>query len=240
MKILIKLTLLSALSLSAFAQVDLTLLEQNKILLATPNIDERDLEDFITEFNKFPAILHQEMIKKGGKINLIHGDGVTADPTWNAGKKTFDGRGWEHVPGSGGAPYAKIPTRIVVNHLYDNHGSVNLVLHEHGHTLDNTYKDRGVSSSHAWKELMANNPEIKDYLHRCGNYCNNNENERFAELLSFYYHSEESRLDLEIKFPEIAQFFKEFVNIKDVTYSKKKSTSPKDRKGKGLLRWLSE
>lgn len=221
MKILTCFSLLMLLSLGAHAQVDRKELSKNKIILVSENIDERDLEDFMTEFRKFPTHLNKEIIKKGGTIHLIHGNGVTDDPTWKNGDRTFDGRSWENVPGSGGIPRIKRPTRIVVNRFNEGHGSINLFLHEHAHTLDYTYKIKGVSNSPLWRDLIARNENVSTYLRKCGRYCNENENERFAELFALYHHSPESRQEMEEAIPEIANFFKTFTSIKEVMNAKK-------------------
>lgn len=220
MKILNLLPLLALLSFSTFAQVSKSELSRNKIILVSDNVDERDLEDFMKEFAKFPIHLNQEIIKKGGSIHLIHGNGVSDDPSWKSGAQTFDGRGWENVPGGGGVPRIRRPTRIVVNRLYDGHGSINLFLHEQAHTLDYTYKDKGVSNSQVWKDLMTKNENINSYLRKCGRYCNENENERFAELFAIYHHSAESRAEMIQMLPEVADYFRNLTSIKKATNAK--------------------
>lgn len=79
--------------------------ETNDIFVTTPGVNTKDIENFLVEFKKFPSMLHLELVKSGGKIHLIHGEGVTDDPDWQKEhSSTFDGRAWSRVPGSGGYP----------------------------------------------------------------------------------------------------------------------------------------
>ncbi|MFA5583092.1 MAG: hypothetical protein WDA09_02665 [Bacteriovoracaceae bacterium] len=197
-----------------------TFFEEENIFVTTENAHPKDIQTFLNEFRKFPNELHQEMMRQGGKIHLIHGESVIDDPSWlQEHSNTFDGRAWKQVPGAGGFPYYGTPTRLVVNHLNNKtrHGSSNLFLHEHAHSLDSTYSYHGISSSNTWKKLMRQNPQVEGYLNtKCVNrYCTDNEPERFAELFSLYFHSEETRQEMERVVPKIADFFKN-LNVRTI------------------------
>jgi hypothetical protein len=119
------------------------------------------------------------------------------------------------VPGAGGDPFEngwdQNPTYIVVNHLYDNHGSINLVLHEHAHALDSTRSLREISNSTRWKAI-ALKPKTSHFLTDiCGNYCTDNINEGFAELFAYYYACQSTREEIEKNLPPVAKFFKELI-----------------------------
>ena len=122
----------------------------NKIIAKT-DLSVNYVEQFKNEFEKFPQSLRIELTNAGNKIHIMEGSGVTVDPTWEpTHEKTFDGRPWSEVPGGGGSTakgYKKSPTRVVINHLYDNHGSANMLLHEHGHSLDSIRSRHGISNS---------------------------------------------------------------------------------------------
>lgn len=202
-------------SLDSFTSI----FEKQNIFVATPDVKPKDIQLFLNEFKKFPPALHKEMMRSGAKIHLIHGQGVNDDPTWpREYSDTFDGRAWNGVPGAGGFPFAGEPTRIVINSLNNKHGSSNLVLHEHAHSLDSTYSNFGISSSHTWKKLMADNPQVEEYMNRkCPQrYCTDNEVERFAELFSLYHHSSETREEMEKIVPKIARFFKNLRTAEDL------------------------
>lgn len=206
-------------STSVFALDEATLkyLERNNIILKTDGIIDEDVMDFLSEYQKFPLHLREEMISRRAKIHLIHGHGVTDDPSWGMSKKTFDGRDWSTVPGAGGSPKWGRPTRIVVNRMYEGHGSENLFLHEHAHALDSTYKTDGVSSSREWRSVLKNSPNAESYLSRIcrDNYCLV-EREGFAELFTRYFNSEETRLEIEQELPLIAEFFRNLKSIKNL------------------------
>lgn len=207
-----KFILLIFLSFSVFAQEDF--FHSNNIILKSENIPQEFIDDFIVQFNKFPESLMSEMLSRKAKIHLIIGQGVTDDPTWGLSSSTFDGRSWSNVPGAGGNPRWGKPTRIVVNRLHEGHGSVNLFLHEHAHALDSTYKTDGASNSKAWKELLKK-AHIKEYLKTIckKDYCLI-PREAFAETFARYFESEDNRREVEIKTPEIAQFFLGLESIK--------------------------
>lgn len=204
------------------------------------NIDQKYLNQFLFEISKFPANLNREMIARGSEINLLQGSGVTADSSWiPTNQATFDGRPWSEVPGSGGHTILhadKVPTRIVANHLYDNHGSVNLVLHERAHTLDYLYLSSGVSGSKVWKDLMASNPGIENFINEIctEGYCNK-EDEAFAELFAYNYACPATQKDLKEKFPKVSNFFKnlssiERIHLAEATLAKRARVLERERK----------
>lgn len=192
----------------------------NKIIPKT-ELSLHFVEQFKNHFEKFPLNLRQELIKAGNKIHIMEGSGVTVDPTWiPTNQQTFDGRPWSEVPGGGGSTargYKKTPTRIVINNLYDHHGSTDLFLHEHGHSLDSIRSIHGISNSDTWKELMASQEGSSKFLDEiCGNYCTKNIEEGFAELFANYHACEESRVQMEREVPRIAEFFRRFNSTKNL------------------------
>lgn len=191
----------------------------NKIVPKT-SLTLNYVEQFKNHFEKFPLTLRQELIQAGNKIHIMEGSGVTVDPTWIPSHQlTFDGRPWSEVPGGGGSTargYQKAPTRIVINHLYDNHGSSDMFLHEHGHSLDSIRKIHGLSKSKVWGDVLASEPDSTRFLDDiCGSYCTNNLEEGFAELFANYHGCQESREQMEREVPRIAEFFSKFNSTKN-------------------------
>lgn len=191
---------------------------QNKIVAKT-NLSVGFVEQFRNEFAKFPASLHSEMMRAGNKIHIMEGNGVTVDPTWSpTHEKTFDGRPWSEVPGGGGSTargYQKSPTRIVINNFYSHHGSSNLFLHEHGHSLDSINSLHGISNSQVWSDLMTSETGVQAFLTDiCGTYCTENVEEGFAELFANFHACPESRTQLENELPKVADFFTRFTSTK--------------------------
>lgn len=192
----------------------------NKIVAKT-DLSVNFVEQFKNEFEKFPTSLHGELMKAGNKIHIMEGAGVTVDPTWSpTHEKTFDGRPWSEVPGGGGSTargYQKSPTRIVINNFYSHHGSVNLFLHEHGHSLDSIKSLHGISNSQVWSDLMTSESKAQAFLMDvCGTYCTENVEEGFAELLANFHACPESRTQLEKELPKVADFFTRFTSTKNL------------------------
>lgn len=176
-------------------------LADNGAVAVSSGIARRDLIPFALEYSKFPAALRQFLVSRGAPVRLIRGRGVSDDPTWPTWLNTPDGRAWTEVPGSGGNP-----TRIVVNRLYDGHGSVNLVLHERAHTLDQLL---GYPSSQArWRELMSSSATLQFIGADCGEYCSNQPREAFAELFAIYYSCPARQAAMRGQLPSVAAYFR--------------------------------
>ncbi len=206
--------------------------KMNKIIPKT-QLSVNYVEQFKNEFEKFPASLRAELTKAGNKIHIMQGAGVTVDPTWEpTHEKTFDGRPWSEVPGGGGSTargYKKAPTRIVINHLYDHHGSANMFLHEHGHSLDSIRTLHGISNSSTWAELLNEEPKIQSFLNDvCGTYCTENVEEGFAELFANYHGCYESKMQMINEIPRAAEFFSRFKTTRKLSQIWNDNTGSED------------
>lgn len=155
-----------------------------------------------------------------------------------------------------------VPTRIVVNQLYNytnpvgGHGSVNLYLHEHAHSLDSLYADHDISSSPAFKNLFKNEENVRYLRKACSSHCGTGTNvapiEAFAELFATYHACQSARETMEAEAPEIANFFADLVSVKefkikenrkqglDLIPEEKKSSTPVRRPRRGLLKVLGD
>ncbi len=178
-------------------------LEKNGVVRVSAQIDQPHLVQFALEFEKVPQALREKMVAKSSRVRLIQGRGVAEDPEWPAGSvSTFDGRRWSTVPGSGGGV-----TRIVVNRLYQGHGSINLVLHEYAHSLNSLVSEDFISKSQTWARLWRENPAFVGFIKRsCGSYCVDNADEAFAESVAYYYSCDANRRGIELSYPEMARF----------------------------------
>lgn len=173
-------------------EADLDQFLQENHVTSVNAIAHQYLVQFAFELKRFPETLLSALAAKGANFRILQGHGVTEDPTWPASETTtFDGRPWNRVPGAGGNP-----TRVVVNRLYQGHGSINLVLHEHGHTLDfyGVPRNDVLSSSPEWKNVMARDRGFMKLMNEvCGGYCTRNPTEAFAEAFAIYYSCEKGR-----------------------------------------------
>ncbi len=146
---------------------------------------------------------------------------------------TEGARKWDLVSGSGGVftnPNEINPTRIVINRLYKalhklpsgeivewDQGATNLVLHEHGHALDNLYGHHTISSSKKWKDAL-DDEKTKSFVAKIfdPSYEGAFEEEGFAEAFSYYHSCPESRRQMEENAPKLAEFFRDFKTVKEL------------------------
>lgn len=194
-------------------------LQSNNISVVPGNVVQpANVDKFLQSYRKFPQSLRTEMVGRRARITIMEGEGVKTDPTFTDAE-TFDGRDWSKVPGSGGevSKHFNIPTRIVVNSLTHNHGSADLVLHEHAHTLDSLYGRHGISSSGAWHNLIGAEPSHMDFLKLLGgDYTSRHPEEAFAEAFAYYFNCEATRKHMEEEVPQFAEFFKNLSSVKDL------------------------
>lgn len=195
------------------------ILAANNIILATDISDTKYIEEFLAQFYSFPENLRSRMIAKGIKVELIEGDSVKDNPRRSnsfvgTDKLARSGRVTTDLPGLGGTRF--IPTQIVVNHLYHKHGSNNLFLHEHGHTMDSTLMGKKISRyNQDWKNLSST-PRYREFLKMLceDDYCLDFSDEAFAESFAYYNGCDETRKQMERNVPEIAKFFRDLNNSK--------------------------
>ncbi len=160
---------------------------------------------FSWELKKFPETLRKHMVRSGREIRVLTGNGVGEDPKFPSIETTGkDSRRYRGVPGTGGPV-----TTIVVNKLYQGHGSSSLVLHEHAHTLDYLGvpgRATPLSSDPEWQKIIAEDGVYRESIaDTCGEYCTSSPLEAFAETFSMYYACEKSRAIVE-RSPRVVKF----------------------------------
>ena len=108
----------------------------------------------------------------------------------------YTGLTWDDVPGAGGydTPIARIGYSEPL--FENNHGSINLELHEFAHSVDNyitgEWNDNSLSSSDEFLDIWES--EVEGIL--SDSYFINYNEEYFAEVFAMYYLDETSRLEL--------------------------------------------
>lgn len=208
------------------------LMSANNIRVVAGTAETRDLQNLMEDFSRFPASLREEMKSRGARINLIVGRGVSEDPSWAEERarapenrkqdwdRTHDGRLFSEIPGTGGsAGNPGTPTRIVINRLYEGHGSSSLFLHEYAHTLDRLYPETPISRSAVWREALSRDTNGRRFLSQvCSNYCLDEQHpeEAFAELFAYYNACPETRTQLQNYMPNISWLFENMTTARDL------------------------
>lgn len=188
---------------------------QNQATFVNGQVETKYMAAAARDLKKFPESLNQEMLENNAKIHLIYGQSVSEDPSWDhPGATTLDGRDWASIPGTGGHPPEGIPTRVVVNRLYEGH-SANVILHELAHTLDSLYERKGISNSADWQFIFTLTESRKLIQAVCNDVCNDNSEEAFAEMFAYYHNCENTRWYLEKKAPTMASYFKNLKRIRE-------------------------
>lgn len=164
-----------------------------------------DLNAVNAEIAKMPPKALKAIKDAGSRMDLVANGGITSHPDavhlkgvtprgWEG-----TGRTWDTVPG-GGASDKGGATIIVANKLRGAHGSANLVLHEHAHTLDAAIGSNGPhTSSAAWKAIHSSHQWPTAYQR-------NHPEEAFAESFAKYYHGKDTRAYVPMA---VREFFRE-------------------------------
>jgi len=194
-------------------------LKENAVVKVN-DIRESYVIQFAVEIRKFPTAPELYLAKNGGDFHILEGHGIGEDPSMGAFVKTFDGRTWMDVVGGGNEI-----TRIVVNRLYEGHGSANVVLHERAHTLDIhglPLHKSAFSKDPAWDDIMKHDVDFALVMNKvCGDYCMQNPNEAFAESFAMYFACPKTRDYLKDS-PKVMNFMKKFT---DGTYFPRNSSA---------------
>ncbi len=203
---------------TSLEQFSAELTSNNISVIPGNTVQPANVDKFLQSYRKFPQSLRTEMVGRSARISIMEGEGVKTDPSFNHAQ-TFDGRDWSKVPGSGGevSQHHNIPTRIVINSLTHNHGSMDLVLHEHAHTLDSLYGGQGISKSGTWHNLVGADPSHLDFMKLLnGDYTAQHPEEAFAESFAYYFSCEATRKHMEEEVPQLAAFFQNLNSVKDL------------------------
>ncbi|MDC3415326.1 anthrax toxin lethal factor-related metalloendopeptidase [Aquibacillus salsiterrae] len=186
-------------------------------LVIVPNeiSDQLSLFVMLERINRIDRPVLQLLVVQGVKIRLFEGS-LTDEPLL-AYLKSERPRGykgdvtWDDVPGSGGSWLisAKIGSSMPGN----GHSSINLELHEIGHTVYNlllTDRSFATSLEDAWKL------EVKTVFGK-KEYFNNYESEYFSEMFASYYYSDSSNYDIKKNAPETYRVLSNLESLKSST-----------------------
>ncbi len=170
-------------------------------------IEEREaaLNEVMDIYSRLPVNLLITLRQRNRGIYVV-ADNVTTHPAMESYANVrprgwAEGRTWSEVPGAGATN--RHGTIIAGNSIHRGHGSVDLILHEVGHTVDRYFKDRDgtmdFSNTRVFSEINGSTPFETLYGASAG-YQSSNDEENFAEMFALYFASSETRQHLSEKF----------------------------------------
>ncbi|WP_158633981.1 anthrax toxin lethal factor-related metalloendopeptidase [Radiobacillus deserti] len=184
-----------------------------KSLIVIPEIVENvnALIPMVKRINSIDRPILELLVDQGVKIRLFEGS-LTDEPLlyylkWEKPRGWTKDVTWEDVPGAGGGWLisAKIGASVPGN----GHGSINLELHEIGHTvyqLLSTSSQHRTSMNRLWEEEVSSMFPDQSYFETYTS-------EYFAESFAYYYCNERTRKKLHQLAPNTYQFFQQFHSI---------------------------
>lgn len=175
-------------------------------------VREEALNEVMDIYSRLPVSLITTLRQRNRGIDVV-ADNVTTHPAMRSYQNVrprgwAEGRTWSEVPGAGAT--GNHGTIIAGNSLHRGHGSVDLILHEVGHTVDRYFKNRGAgmdfSSSRMFTEINTATP-FGPLYGPSASYQQSNEEENFAEMFALYFATPETRQHLSETFPEGHRYF---------------------------------
>lgn len=177
------------------------------IVLPNGDFDQIAAESMITRIEEIHFNILTKLADQQVKVKLFNGkltDELLLSHLRGVVPKGWEGTGktWDDVPGSGGS--LLVAARIGYSGKGNGHGSVNLELHEIGHSVDRRLF-QSISGSFKFKEIW---DEEKQRLFLGRNYFLNHPEEYFAEAFAMYYLGEMTRGQLKFMAPKTYLFIK--------------------------------
>lgn len=177
-----------------------------------PEEREAALNEVMDIYSRLPVNLLITLRQRNRGIDLV-ADNVTNHPAMESyanrrPRGWAEGRTWSEVPGAGAT--GRHGTIIAGNSLHRGHGSVDLILHEVGHTVDRYFKDRDgtmdFSNTRIFSEVNSATP-FEALYGRSAGYQSSNDEENFAEMFALYFATPETRQHLSEIFPAGHSYF---------------------------------
>ncbi|MBM7569881.1 hypothetical protein JOC48_000350 [Aquibacillus albus] len=184
----------------------------HNLVVIPENIENTlSLTVMLNRINRIDRSVLQLLVNQGVKIRLFEGS-LTDEPLLFhlRGEKP---RGWEKditwddVPGAGGNWL--ISAKIGASMPGSGHGSINLELHEIGHTVYRlllTNERFAEKIEFIWKEEVHEMFPEKDYFIQYPS-------EYFSEMFAYYYYSKRSNYEMRNKAPLTYAFFERFQQL---------------------------
>ena len=176
----------------------------SKIIVLPGNQDDwKHASAIIERVSGLPEGLLQSLIAKKIKIKLFTGsltDQAEAAHLKGIKPRGYNTKSWDDVPGMGGGKTVLV--KIGYSDRGMDHNSINLELHELGHSVDQIVLDDISKTNYfqsIWKKEVEN-------LFPNQSYFINYPEEYFAEAFAMFYFDSESRAELSTKAPLTYQY----------------------------------
>ncbi|WP_102346462.1 anthrax toxin lethal factor-related metalloendopeptidase [Bacillus sp. Marseille-P3661] len=189
------------------------------ILLPNENdYDHKEVRSMVSRISKIhPTLLH-DLVVNNVKIKLFTGKLTDEGPFTHLSGISPRGwspnKTWDQVPGAGGTYIAA--AKIGASSYGKGHGSVNLELHEIGHSVERKVFDKLRNDSvfiGIWKDEV-----FKLFPKR--EYFQNYPEEYFAEVFAMYYLNEKTNANLKQTAPKTHEYLKKLEEKKrDFVYN---------------------
>ncbi|MFS0670371.1 anthrax toxin lethal factor-related metalloendopeptidase [Peribacillus frigoritolerans] len=181
---------------------------QRIFLFPEEEYDQGEALKIAGTINKLPHSLLVKTAESGVRIKLFDGDITENQSAAKLKGKTPRGylnkeTTWDDVPGMGGSHTVLV--KIGASDKGNGHGSVNLELHELGHSIDNIVFD-GIRDDMDYLKIWGK--EV-DGLFPGITYFSNYPEEYFAETFAMFYVNHEQNQLLRQKAPETYNFIKQ-------------------------------
>ncbi|WP_026694905.1 anthrax toxin lethal factor-related metalloendopeptidase [Peribacillus kribbensis] len=183
---------------------------QNIMLFPYGNFNAEEAGQIVRRIDALPPELLKKLIARHVKIKLFTGrltENITAESLKGKSPRGYKNKEttWDDVPGLGGTDTVLV--KIGYSRQGMDHGSVNLELHELGHSIDTVvFSDYSHSSSFKkiWKRERGKLFPGSDYLERYPE-------EYFAETFAMYTYSKETQDNLKKSAPETYQSIRNLI-----------------------------
>lgn len=184
---------------------------RNLVVIPEKVKDIKSMYQMVQRINHIDRSVLTLLVNQGVKVRLFEGN-LTDEPLlyylkWNSPRGWKEDVTWEDVPGSGGGWL--ISAKIGASMPGSGHSSINLELHEIGHTVyrilmtdPKLAKDIQDMWQHEVKRMFLDEAYFVSYS-----------SEYFAEMFAYYYYSKESNFMVKNKAPNTYDFFKQLPYI---------------------------
>ncbi|MDL4839727.1 anthrax toxin lethal factor-related metalloendopeptidase [Aquibacillus rhizosphaerae] len=181
------------------------------IIIPEKLTDTKSLSNMVNRINRIDRALLEMLVDQGVKVRLFEGK-LTDEPLlyylkWDQPRGWKRETTWENVPGSGGSWL--VSAKIGASMPGKGHSSINLELHEIGHTVYHVLMN---DPSYATKIQHAWNKEV-EFMFSGQDYFVNYPSEYFAEMFAYYYKNKRTNAIIKLKAPVTYELFNEFSSI---------------------------